>query len=105
MAPAVAILMLAWTLGALIDELGTGEYLGHLVETTALIAAWLVPHVVTQLPYALLSAVGALLGYVAFALTGSTWLGLVVALAATTALLLGARALAKPLPEAERTAA
>ncbi len=182
MAPAVAILMLAWTLGALIDELGTGEYLGHLVETTALGAAWLVPlmfvvagamafatgtswgsfgillpiagsimntlaepdlllpalgavlagavlgdhispisdttilsatgsacsvitHVVTQLPYALLSAVGALLGYVTLALTGSTWLGLVVALAATTALLLGARALAKPLPDAERTVA
>lgn len=130
-------------------RLGTGEYLGHLVETAALSAAWLVPlmfvvagamafatgtswgsfgillpiagsimntlaepdlllpalgavlagamlgdhispisdttilsatgsacsvitHVVTQLPYALLSAVGALLGYVAFALTGST---------------------------------
>lgn len=33
------------------------------------------------------------------------WLGLVVALAATTALLLSARALATPLPEAERTAA
>ncbi|MDP3969438.1 MAG: Na+/H+ antiporter NhaC family protein [Nocardioides sp.] len=41
--PAVSILLLAWMLGALIDQLGTGEYLGGLVEDSALEPAWLVP--------------------------------------------------------------
>lgn len=45
MAPAVAILLLAWMLGGLIDSLGTGEYLGGLVEDASIGAAWLVPTV------------------------------------------------------------
>src|SRR5699024_677378 len=43
MMPAVSILLLAWMLGALISELGTGEYLGGLVESANLDPAWLVP--------------------------------------------------------------
>ncbi|GAB95776.1 Na+/H+ antiporter NhaC [Kineosphaera limosa] len=174
MIPAIAILLFAWTLGTLIDELGTGTYLGHIVEASPLTPAWLVPlmflvadtmafatgsswgsfglllpiagaimvsldapelllaalgavlagavmgdhmspisdttilsatgstcgvitHVVTQLPYAAVSGLGALIGYVALALTGHTLIGLVVALAATTLVLLGIRAVRPPL--------
>ncbi len=43
MMPAVSILLLAWMLGTLIDQLGTGEYLGDLVESSNISAAWLVP--------------------------------------------------------------
>jgi len=43
--PAVSILLLAWMLGSLIDSLGTGEYLGGLVEDSSLSASWLVPTV------------------------------------------------------------
>lgn len=43
MAPAVGILLLAWMLGSLIDTLGTGAYLGHLVETANISPAWLIP--------------------------------------------------------------
>ncbi|WP_141014914.1 Na+/H+ antiporter NhaC family protein [Nocardioides sambongensis] len=43
MMPAVYILLLAWMLGDLIGELGTGEYLGGLVESADLSPAWLVP--------------------------------------------------------------
>ena len=43
MMPAVSILLLAWMLGALIGELGTGEYLGGLVESANLDPSWLVP--------------------------------------------------------------
>lgn len=158
MLPAVSILLLAWMLGDLIGQLGTGEYLGGLVEAAALPAAWLIPlmfllagamafstgtswgsfglllpiagqimnnvaggdelllaafgavlagavfgdhcspisdttilsstgsganvitHVMTQLPYALSSAVMALAGYVVFALTENGLLGLLTAL-------------------------
>ncbi len=41
--PAVQILLLAWMLGALIDALGTGEYLAGLVEAANISPAWLVP--------------------------------------------------------------
>ncbi|NNU27663.1 Na+/H+ antiporter NhaC family protein [Isoptericola sediminis] len=41
--PAVSILVLAWMLTGLIDQLGTGAYLGGLVEDTNLSASWLVP--------------------------------------------------------------
>ena len=41
--PAVSILLLAWMLGSLIDSLGTGEYLGGLVEDSSLPTEWLVP--------------------------------------------------------------
>ncbi|GAA0971686.1 Malate-2H(+)/Na(+)-lactate antiporter [Nocardioides aquaticus] len=43
MMPAVSILVLAWMLGALIEELGTGEYLAGLIEGSALSPSWLVP--------------------------------------------------------------
>ena len=43
MLPAVSILLLAWMLGDLIAQLGTGQYLGSLVEAAALPAAWLIP--------------------------------------------------------------
>ncbi len=41
--PAVSILLLAWMLGSLIGSLGTGEYLGGLVEDSSLPTEWLVP--------------------------------------------------------------
>jgi tetracycline resistance efflux pump len=43
MLPAVSILLLAWMLGDLIGQLGTGEYLGSLVESAALEPTWLIP--------------------------------------------------------------
>jgi tetracycline resistance efflux pump len=43
MLPAVSILILAWMLGALIEALGTGEYLADLVESSSISASWLVP--------------------------------------------------------------
>lgn len=43
MMPAISILLLAWMLGGLVDELGTGEYLGRLVEGSNLPVTWLVP--------------------------------------------------------------
>lgn len=43
MLPAIAILLLAWMLGDLIGALGTGEYLGELVQATNVSAAWLIP--------------------------------------------------------------
>ncbi|MGC0272208.1 Na+/H+ antiporter NhaC family protein [Pseudactinotalea sp. Z1739] len=43
MLPAIAILLLAWTLGDLIGALGTGEYLGDLVERADMPPAWLIP--------------------------------------------------------------
>ena len=163
MLPAVYILLLAWVLGGLISELGTGEYLGGLVESADMAPQWLVPvmfvlagamafstgtswgsfgillpiagdimvnvsggdelllaafgavlagavwgdhcspisdttilsstgascnvitHVTTQLPYAISGAVIALLGYVAFAATGSGWIGFGVLLVGVVA--------------------
>ncbi len=41
--PSVQILILAWMLGALIEALGTGDYLAGLVEAADLAPAWLVP--------------------------------------------------------------
>ncbi len=43
MLPAVYILLLAWMLGALIEALGTGEYLAGLVQSADLAPQWLVP--------------------------------------------------------------
>ena len=43
MMPAVSILLLAWMLGALIEALGTGEYLGGLIESASISPSWLVP--------------------------------------------------------------
>ncbi|MDO5644645.1 MAG: Na+/H+ antiporter NhaC family protein [Dermabacter sp.] len=163
MLPAILILLLAWMLGAVIVDLGTGTYLASLVQSASVPPAWLIPlmfliaaamafstgtswgsfgillplagdimnavpgsgelliaafgavlagavlgdhcspisdttilsstgaacsvttHVTTQLPYALLGAGCALLGYVAFALVGSSLLGLAVTLGALVA--------------------
>lgn len=41
--PAVSILVLAWMLTGLIDQLGTGAYLGGLVEDADISTSWLVP--------------------------------------------------------------
>lgn len=60
MLPAVGILILAWMLGSLIDTLGTGDYLGELVEAVDLPPVWLVPLVFV------------LAGAMAFA-TGTSW--------------------------------
>ncbi|MEJ1154772.1 Na+/H+ antiporter NhaC family protein [Microbacterium marmarense] len=43
MSPAIGILVFAWMLGGLIDSLGTGVFLGDLVESSSLPAAWLIP--------------------------------------------------------------
>ncbi|MGZ0712727.1 Na+/H+ antiporter NhaC family protein (plasmid) [Coraliomargarita sp. W4R53] len=43
MAPAIGILIFAWMLGGLIDALGTGIFLGDLVEASSLPPAWLIP--------------------------------------------------------------
>lgn len=43
MLPAVSILILAWMLGALIEALGTGDYLGGLIEGSSISPSWLVP--------------------------------------------------------------
>ena len=43
MSPAIGILILAWMLGGLIDTLGTGAYLGELVEVSDVPPAWLIP--------------------------------------------------------------
>lgn len=43
MLPAIAILLPAWMLGDLISQLGTGDYLGHLVEVSNIPAGWLAP--------------------------------------------------------------
>ncbi|MGB3258811.1 MAG: Na+/H+ antiporter NhaC family protein [Ornithinimicrobium sp.] len=161
MLPAVYILLLAWMLGSLISALGTGDYLGGLVEGANIEPQWLIPvmfiaagamafstgtswgsfgillpiagdimnsidqpdlllpafgavlagavfgdhcspisdttilsstgascnvivHVITQLPYALVGATAALIGYVVLAWTGSGvvgFLGVVAVLA------------------------
>ncbi|QKJ18210.1 Na+/H+ antiporter NhaC family protein [Microbacterium hominis] len=43
MLPAIGILILAWMLGGLIDTLGTGVYLGDLVESASISPQWLIP--------------------------------------------------------------
>jgi tetracycline resistance efflux pump len=58
--PAVSILVLAWMLTGLIDQLGTGAYLGGLVEDSDLSPSWLVP------------VVFVVAGAMAFA-TGTSW--------------------------------
>ena len=177
MLPAVSILLLAWALGDLIGQLGTGEYLGSLVEAASIPPAWLIPlmfvlagamafstgtswgsfglllpiagqimnsveggpelllaafgavlagavwgdhcspisdttilsstgsganvitHVTTQLPYAISAAVMALIGYVAFAITGSGIVGLLVTLAALAVFGVGAKMILTPLED------
>lgn len=169
MLPAIYILLLAWMLGSLIGELGTGEYLGGIVASSSLPTHWLVPmlflvaagmafatgtswgsfgillpiagdilnavpdgdavllaafgavlagavfgdhcspisdttilsstgascnlivHVNTQLPYALVGAGAAVVGYVVYATLGNGVAGLVATLAMLVAFSLGAR--------------
>jgi Na+/H+ antiporter NhaC len=43
MLPAVYILLLAWMLGSLISAMGTGDYLGGLVESANMEPQWLIP--------------------------------------------------------------
>lgn len=43
MLPAIYILLLAWMLGSLIGQLGTGEYFASLVTSLSVSAVWLVP--------------------------------------------------------------
>jgi len=177
MLPAIEILVLAWMLGTLVEELGTGEYLGGLVEGADIPTSWLVPlvfvvalgmafatgtswgsfglllplvggiiastsspelllpamgavlagavagdhaspisdttilsatgagsdvitHVLTQLPYAAVAAVCALLGYVAVALGAGTLVGLLVTLAGLAVFTVAARTAAAPLAAA-----
>lgn len=175
MAPAVLILLFAWTLADLIGEMETGEYLGSIVQSLNVGAIWLVPimfviaaimafatgtswgsfgillplagammaavpggdahllaafgavlagavwgdhsspisdttilssagagcpvpaHVNTQLPYAFIGAGGALVGYIAYALTGAGWIGLVSAVALIVAVAAGLRVLYPPV--------
>ncbi|MCK0113355.1 Na+/H+ antiporter NhaC family protein [Ornithinimicrobium sp. F0845] len=177
MMPAVSILLLAWMLGDLIGQLGTGQYLGDLVNHAAVPPAWLIPlmfclagamafstgtswgsfglllpiagqimnsvdggaelllpafgavlagavfgdhcspisdttilsstgsganvmtHVTTQLPYALVSAAIALLGYVVFALTINGLVGLLATLGFLALGALAAKTLLTPLEE------
>lgn len=177
MLPAVVILILAWMLGDLIASLGTGEFLGGLVESSGLSAAWLIPlmfvlagamafstgtswgsfgillpvagqimnnveggdelllaafgavlagavwgdhcspisdttilsstgassnvitHVTTQLPYAMLGAVVALLGYIAFAVTERGVIGIGVVLVALAVAAVVLRKIRPPLEE------
>ncbi|WP_109472216.1 Na+/H+ antiporter NhaC family protein [Ornithinimicrobium cavernae] len=177
MMPAVSILLLAWMLGDLIGRLGTGEYLGSLVEAASVPPAWLIPlmfllagamafstgtswgsfglllpiagqimnnvdggselllaafgavlagavfgdhcspisdttilsstgsgcnvitHVTTQLPYALVTAGIALVGYVVFALTRSGTAGLLATLVTLGLSAVAAKALLTPLEE------
>jgi Na+/H+ antiporter NhaC len=136
MFPAVRILLLAWVLGSFVGTLGTGEYLGGLVEGSSLPAGWLVPilfvlaavmafatgaswgsfglllpiaggivnvtHAVTQLPYAGVAAVAALLGYVAVALGGGVLVGLLVVLAALAAFVVAATLWRTPVTAVEQ---
>ena len=172
MLPAVYILLLAWALGSLISALGTGDYLGGLVEGAGIAPEWLVPvmfvlagvmafstgtswgsfgilipiagdimnsigaseqllpalgavlagavfgdhcspisdttilsstgaacnvitHVTTQLPYALLGAAAALIGYAALAITGA---GLVGFLAVVVSVVLAVMVLRRMFP-------
>ncbi|MGM0386441.1 MAG: Na+/H+ antiporter NhaC family protein [Actinomycetota bacterium] len=178
MLPAVYILLLAWSLGSLISQMGTGEYLGGLVEAANISPAWLVPvmfvlagvmafstgtswgsfgilipiagsimnsigdsehllpalgavlagavfgdhcspisdttilsstgaacnvitHVTSQLPYALLGAAAALLGYIVLAATGNAWLGFLTVLLGVVAALFLVRMVLPALKSAE----
>ena len=60
MLPAVLILLFAWTLGDLISEMGTGEFLASLVEAMSMSAVWLIP------------VMFVIAGLMAFA-TGTSW--------------------------------
>ncbi|HEY4536524.1 MAG TPA: Na+/H+ antiporter NhaC family protein [Enteractinococcus sp.] len=57
---AIFILLFAWVLGDLIDQLGTGEYLASVVDALAMPAVWLVP------------ALFVIAALIAFA-TGTSW--------------------------------
>lgn len=79
MSAAIAILLLAWVLGNLINQLGTGTYLAGLVESAQLPSAWLIP------------VLFLMAGFMAFA-TGTSWgsFGLLIPLAGEIILSLNA---------------
>lgn len=79
MTPAIGILMLAWMLGALIEVLGTGEFLAELISDSTLGVEWL--------PLMLFLVAG----FMAFS-TGTSWgsFGLLIPIAGTIVVSLGA---------------
>ena len=83
--PAIAILLLAWTLGNLIGSLGTGKYLATIVEHAELPPAWLLP------------VMFIVAGFMAFS-TGTSWgsFGLLIPIAGDIVLSLGADQLLIP---------
>lgn len=179
MIPAILILVSAWVLSALVEELGTGEFLASLVSGSAVPGVWLIPimfvlagaiafatgtswgsfgillpiagemmnavpdghtlliaafgavlagavmgdhaspisdttilsstgaacavptHVVTQIPYIVMGASSALVGYVAFALTHNGVVGLIATIAAAFGAAFACRG-KKPLGAAAR---
>ena len=70
MLPAIYILVLAWMLGSLVAELGTGDYLGQLLTSAGIAPAWLIP------------VIFVVAGFMAFS-TGTSWgsFGLLIPLA------------------------
>ena len=85
MLPAIYILILAWMLGTVIGELGTGEFLGGLVESSGLPTEWLVP---------LMFVVAAGMAFS----TGTSWgsFGLLIPLAGDILLAVGANDMVLP---------
>lgn len=79
MLPAIYILILAWMLGTVVEALGTGEYLGGLVENAGIPTQWLVP---------LMFVVAATMAFA----TGTSWgsFGLLIPLAGDILLAVGA---------------
>lgn len=80
MLPAIWILLLAWTLGTLISDLGTGDFLGGLVTQSGLPNQWLIP---------ILFVAGAGMAFS----TGTSWgsFGLLIPLAGDILLAAGAQ--------------
>ena len=73
--------MLLPALAAVLAGAVFGDHCSPISDTTILSSTGAgsnhIDHVVTQLPYALISAVVAALGYLVLGFTGSVWLGLV----------------------------
>lgn len=90
-AAATDLAMLLPMMGAVLAGSVFGDHCSPLSDTTILsstgAACHHVDHVLTQLPYALLGATAALLGYLAIGLTGSLTLGLAITLGSLLALI------------------
>ena len=96
--------------GAVLAGAVWGDHCSPISDTTILSSTGagcnVITHVTTQLPYAVIGALVALLGYVVFAITLSTWLGL-LAVAAGLVVVAGltkvaATRLEEEIPEAEQ---